>query len=977
MVDAGDLTGTIFRTKYVSSPIAGINITTAPTDISLGSVMPIPGMAPPSYPAIGTFKAIWGILTFKARALEGNGTTTFVSVQSHITVNDVNVITVPVNSFCVVGTANLQYPGVEISGNVSADLDTYIPLASFDVVWKQARVAANDLTMRDVQVTLEMFWVWDLGIKSVRLDYIDSDAIGNTASSFTTYLTETEINHWKGAILLITSGDMTGQSRYITSYDPSTKIITVDRPFTSAPAPASYESFVILPSDQSFEDKLDTIQAITDVIPDAGALTTLQSDITSIKGAIIADAGSVVADGGTTVSYFKTNLSSTTLNFWANLQVMFITGNNAGIARRISAYSAAKFITVSEALPNIPVAADTFVIIGRVAGAGSALSDDSIADAVWNELKSGHTAATSFGKIVQDLETTLELVRGYTIAAYNKLPSATYLMGSAVATGKDDEIDAILVDTAEMQPKVSTIHGKMPSSAYLKGTADADGGMDTADKADVKAQADLALSDYDPPTDTEMDAMGVALTAEINANEAKIDIVTTMVAQIQNNVFFSTTVLDMYQRPTAGSTTYRVRAMVFDGTGTPEDPDSEELCITLDGTSGAIIARTLMTRQSLGIYYYDVVIASTDTLEDWTFTFDYLEATVLKTHYRQSALTEWTSDLNDIQAKTDAIYVKVGAIAPSPTIPAQILTHDTDIKALPNIQSTPEYLVIPSGVTRVNIDGGIDASQTDIDVYDALPLGGDGDVVCVLIGSEYITGTISFTDSQLQSCTRGAYGTVGATHANNAAIYQVMIHPLRLNIFDNAMNMKAPDTAPTVSIADWAGVVEIAPTAMTLISTGLYGYNYFCIAGTDAKSRTLRFSIVIGGITTLRQSTLMVLDLPASQADIQAIIGGGLGEYIVTQDGYMDGSGIFQYWTDVMKNYLRDATTGSRLDDVMVTAYRVVNGQVILALIPPGQTVCDANGNYQLRLDAGTYVFKFYKDQYRFPTDEVTRVVTP
>jgi hypothetical protein len=163
---------------------------------------------------------------------------------------------------------------------------------------------------------------------------------------------------------------------------------------------------------------------------------------------------------------------------------------------------------------------------------------------------------------------------------------------------------------------------------------------------------------------------------------------------------------------------------------------------------------------------------------------------------------------------------------------------------------------------------------------------------------------------------------------------------------------------------------------MTVISTGLYGYNYFCVAGTDAKSRTLRFSIVINGITTLRQSTLMVLDMPASESDIQAIIGGGTGEYIVTQDGYMDGSGIFQYWTDVMKNYLRDATTGSRLDDVLVTAYRVVNGQVILALIPPGQTVCDANGNYQLRLDAGTYVFKFYKDQYRFPTDEVSRTVT-
>ena len=329
-----------------------------------------------------------------------------------------------------------------------------------------------------------------------------------------------------------------------------------------------------------------------------------------------------------------------------------------------------------------------------------------------------------------------------------------------------------------------------------------------------------------------------------------------------------------------------------------------------------------------------------------------------------------SSDQTDKDDEIDAILEDT-----STTIPAQITQHDTDIKALPTVQSTPEFLVIPSGMTRINLEGGITAIATDIPIYDTTVLGGDGDIGCVLIGSEYVIGTIDSANSQLTSCTRGAYSTVAAIHADFVSIYEVMIHPLRLNIFDGELNMVAPDSAPTIAVYDWQDVEEIAPTAMTLISTGLYGYDYFMVAGTQVKSRTLRFSIIIDSITTVRQSTLMVLDKPASVNNLIDLVGGGTGEFLVNQDGYLDSSNIFQDWTDAMKGYLRDATTGSRLDDVLVTAYRVVNGQTILALIPPGQVVCDANGNYELRLDAGTYVFKFYKDQYRFPTDEVSRTV--
>jgi hypothetical protein len=69
---------------------------------------------------------------------------------------------------------------------------------------------------------------------------------------------------------------------------------------------------------------------------------------------------------------------------------------------------------------------------------------------------------------------------------------------------------------------------KMPSSAYLKGTADADGGMDSSDKADVNTEADTALTDYDPPTKTEMDTAHALL-----ATESKQDTIDTVVDAIK------------------------------------------------------------------------------------------------------------------------------------------------------------------------------------------------------------------------------------------------------------------------------------------------------------------------------------------------------------------------------------------------------------------------------------------------------------
>jgi hypothetical protein len=505
----------------------------------------------------------------------------------------------------------------------------------------------------------------------------------------------------------------------------------------------------------------------------------------------------------------------------------------------------------------------------------------------------------------------------------------------------------------------------------------------------VEIQTDVNSIDARLPSDPadQSDVESAISTSEgnIRGGSDTLASLSSQVSQIQNNVDFSTTALKSYERPASGSKVIHIKAQVFDTSGNPEDPDSNTLNIALTGSvSGSLISTTAMTRLETGVYEYDYTIQSTDNLEDWEFLFSYSEGSVAQKRYWNSKLSDYESDINDIQTKVTAIHVKTDAGTPTPTIPAQITTHDTDIKsdiathdtdikALPNVKATPEFLTIPTGNTRIDQESGIDAVVTTIPVADVSSLQTEG---VLLFGTEYIQYTGISANNELTGCTRGAYGSTASTHADGEQGYEVTIYPLRLMVSDNQGNMIAPDSAPTIEIVDWNGAVEIPSTAMTLISIGLYGYNYFVVSTDIPEPKVVRFSITVNSITTLRQSTLMMLDRPASQVDIIQIIGGGTGEFVVTQDGYFDSNNIFHAWTDVMAGYLRDATSGARLDDVLVTAYSVINGQTVYAKIPPGQTVCDENGNYEMRLDAGTYTFKFYKDQYRFPTDEVERVVT-
>lgn len=584
-------------------------------------------------------------------------------------------------------------------------------------------------------------------------------------------------------------------------------------------------------------------------------------------------------------------------------------------------------------------------------------------------------------------------------------------------------LDDVLDDTDEIQ-------GKLPSKATLRGTADADGGFDTEDKADIEAECEDALADYTAPTKAELDAAEAAIIAEVDANEVKIDnldadLVThdtdikaligtpvadiatdiatnlTAITSIQNNTRFTSAIPEQMQKPDSSSTAFRWTGNLYDTDGNMEDPVNNEILVRVLQADGTPITANLYKEQALtnpldnatdqgnfpsgsgwramerlGVGQYDLFykVASTETEEALTVEFGWDEASVIMSQYRATAVVDYAGDIEDIQAKVDAMYIKTDAVTPSPTIPAQITTHDTDNKALARVEAdVPKYMVVPAARSVIDIVGGITAIDTEVPITNASDFPTDG---IVIIESEYIIYA-GITDNKLQVTDRGAYGSGATTHANGVQVYEVKNYTLRLIVYDNEGNMTNADSLPTIEIIDWDGNQELAPTSMTAIRTGVYGYNYLVPQTDIAENKVFKFSAVKNTNTFDRPVLVILLNTPTEEV-LSNQLAGGNGDFVLDQDGWYDVNGNLTLWTDTNKGVVTDAVTGAPLDDAWITAFPVVNGETQYSGRPTAQSQTKPDGSWKMFLDAGTYTFVFEKEGFTIVGDNVVnRTVNP
>ena len=190
--------------------------------------------------------------------------------------------------------------------------------------------------------------------------------------------------------------------------------------------------------DTQLANAVPTVAAIADAVLDE-ALTghntagTLGRAVRQLLEAMISVEASV-SDAGPTTTDFDTDLTETTTDFYADCEVVFISGNNTGIGRVCTAYNGTtKNLTFDEAFPESVADTDSFIILAK------------------------HT---------HSLTQVKEAAR-------------------AEMDANSTQLAAIVADTQDLQTQVGTAGAGLTDL----------GGMSTGMKAEVNAECDTAISD--------------------------------------------------------------------------------------------------------------------------------------------------------------------------------------------------------------------------------------------------------------------------------------------------------------------------------------------------------------------------------------------------------------------------------------------------------------------------------------------------
>jgi hypothetical protein len=185
--------------------------------------------------------------------------------------------------------------------------------------------------------------------------------------------------------------------------------------------------------------------------------------------------------------------------------VQVFTRDAATMPVNVTQWSGSAVATPSVAgVPEI----DLTHVNGLAATLDSGLTAASIADAVWDELASGHTTGGTFGKAAADILDDTG-TSGVKIASGTQ----TFNMTGSITGSLSGSVGSVSGAVGSVTGAVGSVTGNVGGN--VTGSV---GSLATQAKADVNAEVDTALADYDAPTNAELTTAVDALpTAAENA----------------------------------------------------------------------------------------------------------------------------------------------------------------------------------------------------------------------------------------------------------------------------------------------------------------------------------------------------------------------------------------------------------------------------------------------------------------------------
>lgn len=137
------------------------------------------------------------------------------------------------------------------------------------------------------------------------------------------------------------------------------------------------------------------------------------------------------------------------------------------------------------------------------------------------------------------------------------------------------------------------------------------------------------------------------VSSDIANLDSDVAAVQSSVNNIQNNTMFSGTVQSPLILPESGSKDYIFYARVFNESGSPADPDSNTITITVKTSAGATVAGpTSMIRSAVGQYRYTYTVLSNDPERALFVFFDYDRLGVPYSQVRSTEVQEFESKLD-------------------------------------------------------------------------------------------------------------------------------------------------------------------------------------------------------------------------------------------------------------------------------------------------------------------------------------------
>lgn len=467
----------------------------------------------------------------------------------------------------------------------------------------------------------------------------------------------------------------------------------------------------------------------------------------------------------------------------------------------------------------------------------SALTNEAIADAVWDEIMHEHNIPNSFGL-------NFQVVRQFSEVTVNEIVNpVTGLIG--IHSTVVDEANNIIEEVNNNEIKIDQI---TPSISIMANSINnnIDQNQLILESMIIQAQADRNY-----------------IESEILVNRTKIDQMLSSISALSNNTTVRFIVPETLVKPESGSKTYQFHLRLFDDNGNPINADSIPLIRIRSLVSGLdIINNSPMTEEpgKTGSYFYNQTITAAAQLENLLVEATIVQQGITKYIPATTEIVEYSTDLNDIQHK-------IGLINNNVLINKSILENPVSgLTAIRNKEDEILNKVTENGVKIDAIGGTVATLPSNIATRS------DVDEVLNLVNTRPLLSEIVAQLNLLESQIKGPGGRNITDVFNKIDFTSLMkTNDPRLNNLDTTISSRSTITTEQIWSYATRTLTDLTIPSSEILKIWNHLVSQITVPGSIGKRIVSYLDVAVSTRATQSQVSSLLSDV-AKESSVQAVL---------------------------------------------------------------------------------------------------------